>query len=110
MTLLTIFTPTYNRKHTIVRTYKSLLKQTCKDFKWLIIDDGSNDGTREWVLSLGPKIEEQGIAYDWMGRPLNKTTLDHFVIESNDIISDVFNSHINKNNLDKLAYALLRRV
>lgn len=83
MTLLTIFTPTYNRKHTIGRTYKSLLKQTCKDFKWLIIDDGSNDGTREWVLSLGPKIEEQGIAYDWMGRPLNKTTLDHFVIESN---------------------------
>ena len=43
MTLLTIFTPTYNRKHTIGRTYKSLLKQTCKDFKWLIIDDGSND-------------------------------------------------------------------
>lgn len=50
---LTIFTPTYNRAHTIRRTYKSLCMQTCKDFEWLVIDDGSTDNTRqlieEWV-------------------------------------------------------------
>ena len=42
---LTIFTPAYNRAHTLVRTYRSLCAQTCKDFVWLIIDDGSTDET-----------------------------------------------------------------
>ena len=46
---LTIFTPAYNRAHTIGRTYESLCRQTCKDFEWLIIDDGSTDNTRELV-------------------------------------------------------------
>ena len=46
---LTIFTPAYNRAHTIDRTYQSLIRQTCKDFLWLIVDDGSTDGTKKLV-------------------------------------------------------------
>lgn len=46
---LTIFTPTYNRAHTLPRTYESLCEQDCKDFIWLVVDDGSTDGTRELV-------------------------------------------------------------
>lgn len=46
---LTVFTPAFNRAHTLGRTYESLCNQTCKDFEWLIIDDGSSDGTRELV-------------------------------------------------------------
>lgn len=46
MPTLTVFTPTYNRAHTLERTYESLCRQTCKDFEWLIIDDGSQDDTR----------------------------------------------------------------
>ena len=49
MPVLTIFTPTFNRAHTLTRTYDSLLSQTSKDFEWLIIDDGSSDGTKELV-------------------------------------------------------------
>lgn len=49
MPFLTIFTPAYNRAHTIHRTYESLLKQDCKDFVWLIVDDGSTDNTAELV-------------------------------------------------------------
>lgn len=49
MPILTIFTPTYNRAYTLPRTYTSLQKQTCKDFIWLIVDDGSSDNTVELV-------------------------------------------------------------
>jgi glycosyltransferase involved in cell wall biosynthesis len=49
--ILTVFTPTYNRAHTLPRTYESLCKQSCKDFIWLIIDDGSTDNTKALVDS-----------------------------------------------------------
>jgi glycosyltransferase involved in cell wall biosynthesis len=51
MATLTIFTPAYNRAHTIWRTYESLCRQTSKDFCWLVIDDGSTDGTRQLIAS-----------------------------------------------------------
>lgn len=46
---LTVFTPTYNRADLLHRGYEALKRQTCKDFLWLIIDDGSTDNTREMV-------------------------------------------------------------
>lgn len=49
MATLTIFTPAYNRAHTIERTYLSLVNQKCKDFIWLVVDDGSADNTGELV-------------------------------------------------------------
>lgn len=45
----TVFTPTFNRKELLKKLYKSLQKQTFKDFEWLIVDDGSTDGTKEKV-------------------------------------------------------------
>ena len=53
--ILTIFTPAYNRAHTLPRTYESLYRQNCKDFIWLIVDDGSTDNTAE-------------LARDWQSR------------------------------------------
>lgn len=48
---LTVFTPTYNRAFCLGICYESLKNQTCHDFSWLIIDDGSNDGTEKLVRS-----------------------------------------------------------
>lgn len=45
MVLLTVFTPTYNRAHTLPEAYCSLKAQTSKNFLWLIVDDGSTDRT-----------------------------------------------------------------
>lgn len=49
MAALTVFTPTYNRAHTLPGTYESLCSQKNKDFLWLIIDDGSTDDTAQLV-------------------------------------------------------------
>ena len=60
---LTVFTPAYNRAHTLPRTYNSLKKQSLKSFEWLIVDDGSTDGTRELVQSWIEKEKEFPIRY-----------------------------------------------
>ena len=46
---ITVCTPTYNRAKLLDRPYNSLKSQTCKNFTWLIIDDGSTDNTEEVV-------------------------------------------------------------
>ncbi len=53
----TVFTPTYNRKHTLDRVYQSLISQTYRDFEWSIVDDGSSDGTEELVA----KWQQEGL-------------------------------------------------
>ena len=44
--LFTIFTPSYNRAKLLGRVYSSLLVQSCKDFEWIVVDDGSHDETQ----------------------------------------------------------------
>lgn len=50
--MITVFTPTYNRGNLLNRLYQSLCQQTHKDFEWIIVDDGSTDGTQNIVSSL----------------------------------------------------------
>ena len=63
MAFLTVFTPAYNRAHTLHRTYESLLRQDCKDFVWLVIDDGSTDNTAELVSQWQKKDNGFEIIY-----------------------------------------------
>lgn len=52
---ITILTPTYNRASLLPRLFDSLLRQTNKDFEWIVVDDGSTDDTREVVANLKEK-------------------------------------------------------
>jgi len=94
---LTVFTPTFNRAYCLHNCYESLKRQTCKDFVWLIIDDGSMDGTNEivkrWIDEKNIEIhyywqENQGMhgahntAYQLINTELN------VCIDSDDYMSD----------------------
>ena len=46
---ITVFTPTYNRAYILEALYRSLQRQTFQNFEWLIVDDGSSDGTGELI-------------------------------------------------------------
>lgn len=61
---LTIFTPTFNRKHLLPRLYESLKSQTNTNFIWLIIDDGSTDGTEDLIKQYTKENSLQ-IKYYW---------------------------------------------
>ena len=55
---ITVFTPTYNRAYIIEDLYRSIQRQKFTDFEWLVIDDGSSDGTeelfRKWMQEENP--------------------------------------------------------
>lgn len=42
---VTVFTPTFDRAYIIENLYRSLQRQNYTDFEWLVVDDGSTDGT-----------------------------------------------------------------
>ena len=63
MSSITVFTPTYNRAYCLDQLYESLKRQTCKDFEWLIIDDGSTDHTRELIESWQAQRNDFEISY-----------------------------------------------
>jgi glycosyltransferase involved in cell wall biosynthesis len=62
--LFTVFTPTYNRSGTLRRPYESLRRQTLRNFEWLVIDDGSTDGTRG-VIEAWQQAADFSIRYEW---------------------------------------------
>ena len=63
--LFTVFTPTYNRVDTLPRVFNCLKKQTYRNFEWVIIDDGSTDGTAELVKQWQQEGNDFPIVYQW---------------------------------------------
>lgn len=108
---ITIFTPTYNRESTLERLYNSLLSQSCKNFEWLVVDDGSSDNTesliagfiKDNIIDIKYHKQENGGKH----RAINKG-LDHavgdgfFIVDSDDYLESNAIELINKEwvNLD----------
>jgi cellulose synthase/poly-beta-1,6-N-acetylglucosamine synthase-like glycosyltransferase len=54
--LVSVIIPTYNRKDIVPDAIQSVLNQTFKDFELIVVDDGSTDGTAEYLQSLNLPI------------------------------------------------------
>ena len=61
--MFSIVTPSYNCEHTLHRVYDSLKAQTFLDFEWIIIDDCSQDNTKDLVLGWQSKEVDFDIKY-----------------------------------------------
>lgn len=63
MVKIAVFTPTYNRVNTLERLYKSLADQTCHDFEWVVVDDGSTDDTKDYFEKISKAEKRFKINY-----------------------------------------------
>ncbi|WP_238251955.1 glycosyltransferase family 2 protein [Capnocytophaga cynodegmi] len=95
--IITIFTPTYNRANTLTRLYESILKQTNKNFEWLIVDDGSSDNTEklvnEWIEESKILISYYKQTNGGKHRAINKGTELakgelFFIVDSDDFLPE----------------------
>lgn len=50
--IVSIITPAYRCKKTILDTYNSIKKQTYPFWEWIIVEDNSNDGTLEFIKEI----------------------------------------------------------
>jgi glycosyltransferase involved in cell wall biosynthesis len=88
----TVFTPTFNRAHTLERVYEALKAQTFKDFEWLIVDDGSKDITEEivhnWmqesIISIRYFKKENGGKHTAINMGVNEALGKFFLIHDSD--------------------------
>ena len=49
MKKISVIVPTFNRAHTLIRALNSVAEQTYPAFELIVVDDGSNDLTKETV-------------------------------------------------------------
>ena len=54
---ISVIIPTFNRRHTLKRAISSVLNQTLKPVEIIVVDDGSTDGTDEWLQLYHPSIK-----------------------------------------------------
>lgn len=95
---ITVFTPTYNRAYILENLYRSLQRQTYRDFEWLVVDDGSSDGTEElfdrWsreekFFSIRYVKQENGGKCRAINRGLERARGElFFTVDSDDYLTD----------------------
>jgi len=104
---LSVITIVYNNVKDIERTMLSVLDQTYKNIEYIIIDGGSNDGTKDIIYKYKDKLgqfisERDNGIYDAMNKGLALATGDYVLfmnsgdeIYSTETVTDVFDTSPN---------------
>ena len=79
--LLSILTPTWNRRSSIERLYESLEAQTWKGFVWIVGNDGSDDETINYLLKIRDKSSFP-IKILSSSKRIGKTSIDNILVSS----------------------------
>lgn len=91
---LSIITATYNSAKHLPALIASLRSQTCQDFKWVVADGNSSDGTVELLkqvtdLKLSWVSEHDFGIYDAMNKAIQRSQSEYYlVIGSDDVLSE----------------------
>jgi glycosyltransferase involved in cell wall biosynthesis len=67
--LVSVVIPTYNRTHQTFAAVESVLAQTYRHLEVIVVDDGSNDGSREVVKQFADKKVSQGYRVIFLSQP-----------------------------------------
>lgn len=121
--MITVLTPTFNRGGGLQSLWDSLQKQTVKEFEWLVVDDGSTDGTKNLITQLQEKSDFP-IRYIYKNNGGKHTALNvgiqticselTFIVDSDDCVTDdavesilkIHKKYRSQNNI--CGYAFLR--
>lgn len=121
--MITVLTPTFNRGGGLQSLWDSLQKQTVKDFEWLVVDDGSTDGTKNLITQL-QENSDFPIRYIYKSNGGKHTALNvgiqticselTFIVDSDDCVTDdavesilkIHQKYRSQNNI--CGYAFLR--
>lgn len=94
MKRISIITINYNNLAGLKITAESIIKQTNKNFEWIVIDGGSNDGSKEYIESISEHIDywvsepDKGI-YNAMNKGTAKATGEYcWYMNSGDSLYD----------------------
>lgn len=95
---ISIFTPTFNRAYALEKLYKSLKNQTCKNFEWLVVDDGSDDNTRDLFKQWDYENKDFPIRYYYKNNGGKHRAINYgvekakgrlfFIVDSDDYITE----------------------
>lgn len=94
--LITVLTPTYNRAEQLKALFASLQKQSDPGFCWLVVDDGSQDNTKE-VVQTFKKEARFPLEYVWKENGGKHTAINQalpsintplvFIVDSDDALT-----------------------
>lgn len=95
---ITVFTPTYNRAYILQTLYQSLQRQSYHNFEWLVVDDGSNDNTRQLLETWQAESNTFPIRYIFQENGGKCRAINHglrlargelfFTVDSDDYLTD----------------------
>lgn len=120
-----IILPTYNRLDLLPKAVDSVLAQTYQNFELIIIDDGSSDGTREYIKkNYASRLESEKIKYIYkensgvcktrnVGLRVARYPWIAYIDSDNEITSDfleIYKQAIEQHRNTILFYACVRRI